>query len=162
MPSPEVSLVADAVVAELAAGVAAVAFSAEFTPVRSFISSAELEDLDTLHVDVVPVTPNPSIEARFSVGCENQVDVAIRKRFEGDDLDATTGRPTNAAVDALLYLEQEIYCYLAEHKRLTGYTDAGFMEAVIRTAWAADHLENRQQFTGIIRVTYGSSISLSE
>jgi hypothetical protein len=161
MPStPEVSKVADAVAAQLNAGVAVDAFSQDFAAARSFISETKLEDLGTLHVDVVPVTPAAAIEARFSLGCMNQVDVAVRKRFEGVSLDATTGKPTNAAVDALLYLEQEIFVYLAEHKTLGTYSDASFVAVEVRAAWVPEDLNGNQQFTGILRVTYHTSLSL--
>jgi len=152
----EIVLVADAVAAELNAG----EFSQEFTAVRGYQSDTELEDMATLHVDVVPVTPDPAVEARFSAGCRNQVDVAIRKRFEGDDIDGDTGRVLNATLDAMLLLEQELYLYLL-NKNLAGYAAAAYLETTIRTAWIPEHVKRLNQFTGIIRTTYGTSLSLS-
>jgi len=159
MPTAEIVLVADAVAAELNAEGAN--FSQEFTAVRGYQTDTELQDLGPLHVDVVPVTPDPVVEARWSVGCRNQIDVAIRKRFEGDAIDADTGRVTNTAIDAMMLLEQELFLYLV-NKNLATYQSAGYLEAVIRAAWVPEHIDRFHQFTGIVRVTYATSLSLAE
>lgn len=162
MPSdPEVALVADAVTALLVTGVAAHAFSIEFTPVRRFISTTKLEDLGTLHVDVVPVGSQYTLdETRTSIACSSVVEVAVRKRFEEGDLDAETGNPTHGAVDGLLYLGQEIIVYLAKHRRLTSYEAAVLVDIDDNVAWSPRELKHNQQFTGIACVVYESSLDL--
>jgi hypothetical protein len=157
----EVVLVADAIAADLAAAAARDEFSQEFVPARSYQSETRLEDLGTLHVDVVPVTPDPEVEARLSVACRSQVDVAIRKRLDGEELDPDTDRPLAASVDALMLLEQEIFCWLV-NRRLSTYSGAAFAGGQVRAGWVPAHLDQLNQFTGILRVTYESSVALPE
>ena len=104
----EIVKIAEAITAELAAGT----FSQAFEPVRSYDCETGLEDLDELHVDVVPVTEETEMESRRSMGFMCEIDIGIRKHFGPDADDPATGKVKTAEVDALLDLKQEVLLLL--------------------------------------------------
>jgi hypothetical protein len=148
--------IADGVVALLTAGNTAGAFTPAITPARSYECKLLLEDSGVLHVDVVPSTPPVLVvAARVDMTYTVYVDIAVRKVFTSTDDDANTGKPSNAAVDALVSLVEQINEYIAKKtKRGIASPLAVWVGSEIPAPWDVDHLVNHRQFTGILRAHY--------
>jgi hypothetical protein len=135
----------------------AATFGLAFEAKRSYADwSIELKDLDTLHVDVVPVPLiGGELESRSSADIELQFDIGIRKRFTGVDQQASSGRIQLDQIDELIALEQEIWIWLiSRNYRVKGNTTAHWQESRILSAFSRKDLRTNRQFTGIVRSTY--------
>ncbi len=155
MAEAELIKVAEAIRKELAGAV----FSQSFQPVRSYDTDTELEDLDVLHVDVVPAGLTPEPESNTSMAYDCMVDIGIRKRFGSDAVDSDTGKLEEEEIDRLLAFEQDMIQFFPQ-RGLTAYTSAKFISIEVRIAWVPEHIRQYQQFTGILRVTYRSTKAL--
>lgn len=153
--------VADGIVSELEAG----SFVVSISPERSYGEWEEdLTDLDTLHVDVVPVSTETVLSARRRLAYTCTVDIAVRQRFGVEDQQQSTGRVKRADVDQLVELVEQINEYMIDPdnsgRRLASYTAAAWKESEIRAAYVRDHLRGWRQFTGIVRAVYEVDKSL--
>jgi len=140
----------------LQAGQDAEAFSTDITPVRGYDTTEVLQDLDTLHCDVVIAATTPELRSRVGLDYLCEVDVAIRKKFGVADADADTGRVPNTSIDPLVLLLEEIVEYVAAKSRrgLASTPPAAWKSAVIPVPFHPEHLQEHRQFTGVVRVTY--------
>jgi len=148
---------ADGVKDLLAAG----EFSKEITVVRRYITSQDLIDAaDGYRVDVVPAADTLELagEGRGALLKEPAVDVALRYRFGQADRSSTTGEVTEAKVDALLNLFEEILAYIAKraNRRIGGLV---WMQTEIRLPWHPDHLRTAGMYMGIARLTYRAGVT---
>lgn len=156
----EIERVAQALCDEMAKAT----FTLEFVPALNYDAQLELEDADTLHVDIVPVKHEPAREDRGAITWTHSIDIGIRLRFGTEHQDTTTGKIKTEHVNSLLYLEQEIIAWLFSQTRLTvdpGSPPPVMAEApVVRVAWVPKHMHEWNQFTGIIRVAYDTETEI--
>jgi hypothetical protein len=90
------------------------------TPERSYADwNDALEDLDILHVDVVPQTLGATLADRGRLQYDAQISVLVRKRFGPTARDAS-GRLLNAPIDELVLLLQRCYEYFVPGRALVG------------------------------------------
>jgi len=137
---PEIADIADAIVAELAGG----SWSQSFTPERTYLPTFELAD-SALHVTAVPRGTDEKQAARDRVQYDHKIDVAIQQKLAA---------VSNAAVDALLDLAQEIREYLGPTQQLADYPSASWVGASNAQLYSPDHLRDWRQFTTVITLTY--------
>jgi hypothetical protein len=146
--------IADAVKDALVAGVS---FGGVPVPaVRSYAEWDEaLEDLNTLHVDVVPLQTGPatSLEARGEVEYSCEIDIGVRYRFGTADQESTTGRVDPDEIDALKLLVQAIAEFFMVD-RLTDTNMSIWQETEIKLGWSRKHLRQMRQFFGFVRLTF--------
>jgi hypothetical protein len=155
---PEIEKVAEAIRDELASG----SFSKLFKPGETYDPKLQLEDADTLRVDVVPVRSEPERQDRGNIKWFNIVDIGVRFRFGTTHQNDSTGAILNRHIHGLFYLEQEIVTFLFQHQRLTNYDNAALSEdPVVRLGWSPKHMAEWRQFTGIIRVTYQTETEIN-
>lgn len=142
--------VADAVVAALNAGT----FSQSFTAARSYAGwRLKLETLDGLRVDVVPAEyADTALASQGTDEAVCRVDVVVRKKL--DPSDSSSGVATNAAVDPLVALVEEIARFFmdSDERRLDDYTDAAWRDARVLWPYVPQHLPT--QFTGVVRLGF--------
>lgn len=114
-----------------------------------------LEDLDTLHVDLVAAGLSTIPESRSSLEYNAQIDVAVRYRFGVLEHD-TDGSIDVEEIAPYLALLEEIGEYLADpdNRRPPLKSDAVWIGNEIRAPWVPEQLRNNRQYTGIMRVTY--------
>lgn len=167
--------VAKAITKELDAAFIAGTFGAQYREQRAKRSYADwdeaLEDLDTLHVDVVPVGPgNPKLVMLTRSAWEYvvSVQIGVRKRFGHTDQDSTTGRILAEEIDALILLLEKIGKYFMPSqttqtgRRLADMPEAVWMPEVgerergteFQTSFDREMLRNNRQYIGIVRLTY--------
>lgn len=146
--------IADAVKDALVAGVS---FGGVAVPaIRSYAEWDEaLEDLNTLHVDVVPLQTGPgtSLEARGEVEYTCEIDIGVRYRFGTADQELTTGRVDTDKVDALKLLVQTIAEFFMTDRLADTHT-ASWQETEIKLGWSRKHLRQMRQFFGFVRLTF--------
>lgn len=131
-------------------------FSQEIAPERSYADwELELEDADTLHVDVAVVSTELKVElaSRGSYAYIVPVDVCVRKRFTADVQNDDTGRIPNEQIDSLVLLVQEIH-ELFSPNRLTTFSGGVWQETKLMANPVREHLHKMRQFTGYLRVTF--------
>jgi len=116
-------------------------FSMPFTAHRLALPIFTLEEMQTLHVTVVPreVASSPLDRARDED--EVKVDVAVQKKVAAAAVEE---------VDPLLALIQEIADFL--NRRAMG--DAVWKKTENKPVYAPEHLREKQQFTSVLTVTY--------
>ena len=139
-------LLADALVADLNAQT----FSQDFTAVRSYVGQRDLEDLDSLAVDVVPGEDSNDIVTREETLHTLSVEIGIRQRVDGTE---------NATLDPLTTLVDEIKDYLKFGTLvLDGSTTVVWLGtehgSPARPAYYVDALMELRQFTAIVSVRY--------
>ena len=131
-------------------------FSVAISPERSYADwEMELKDAGTLHVDVVAVTTEQKIQlaTRGKSRFEVPIDIAIRQKFDVDNQDEDTGRLKLAAVDALMYLTEEVYAAMTQH-RLSDALSSIWQETKILVAPEREALRTRRQFTSVVRIHF--------
>ncbi len=135
-----VSEIADAVAKELAAG----AFSVPFTALRAFRHQQTLPEGKELRVSVVPkgVTVTPA--ARAACHYTAEIYVAVMKKV-------ADARPET--IDPLLGLVEEIVDFF-QLRRLKEYPDAAWVSTEVKPMVSTEHLEQLQQFTSLVTVTF--------
>jgi len=105
----------------------------EFTARRSYPDwDDDFGDLKDLEVDVVFVSSDGNgvtaeLDSADTLETEPGVDIAIRKRFNPDDRDTTTGRLKNASVDALVELVQQVYELFASDRETPLTLESGLV-----------------------------------
>ncbi|WP_425618033.1 hypothetical protein NA78x_001726 [Anatilimnocola sp. NA78] len=153
--------VADGVTAQLAAALEDGWFEGlQFTPERSYADwlDDELEDLDCLKVDVVPVAYDETdLEGRGSCGYLVSVDIGVRLKFGLRD-QVQGNRIRLAEVDRLILFVQELHEYFIKAgdgtgigRRLESFPGATWRESRIRTTFSRRHLRDKRMFLGVIR-----------
>jgi hypothetical protein len=144
MPATVIQI-ADAVVAVLNAAT----LSQPLTAVRHYLPEFDLQEMETLHVSVVPAELDEEIADRTRDRAEYKVHVAVQKRVvrqEPPGIDA-------AAVDAIMQLVEEIDD-LFRHKRLSGFESASWAKTENKPIYAPKHLQEHGQFTSLLAFTF--------
>jgi hypothetical protein len=137
--------IADAVVAVLNAAT----LSQTFTAARYYLPEFELNEMDTLHVSVVPAELDEEIADRSRDRAEYKIHVAVQKRVtkqEPPGLDAE-------AIDGLMTLVEEIGD-LFRHKPLAGFEQAHWVKTENKPIYDPKHLKEHGQFTSLLALTF--------
>lgn len=129
-------------------------FGLNFTAERSYADwDLPLEDLDELHVDVVP---HPQSKTELSVSdtlsYEVRSTILVRKRF-GTDFQDNSGRTIVDEVDTLVGVVEAIAEYFVKLV-MTNDTDAIWQAVELPDHYVRDHLREHRQFTGTVRLTH--------
>jgi hypothetical protein len=143
-----VSEIADAVVEELNAG----GFSQAFTAAKAFRFLADLGDLATLSVVVVPASQEIARLDRQQNRHEVAVDVVVRKKVtetEGEE------------VEDLLSLVDEIGDFF-RLRRLAAYPEAVWMRTENAPLYVPQHLDQLRQFTGVLTLVFWVARSVGD
>jgi len=135
-----ITAIADAMVAELNAA----AWGLPFTATRTYLPRYKLEDMDTLHVTVVPKTDTVLAGDRGKSRHDYQLDVAVQKKLEAAD---------NAEIDPLVTLTEEIADYF-RGKRLALLPSAVWGTTEVRAIYDPEHLVELGQFTSLVTFTF--------
>ncbi len=155
-PSEVCIAVSEAVKDALNAGVAADAFSVEFTALRSYETGVDLEECSNLRVDVLYGFPQIRRQDRDSWSVRVPIDVAVRKQVLASNA---------AACDALATLVGEIFDYLSNDGgkpraiTVSGYDDVSFDEPTPEelddyVPYDGRQLDKNALFLGVARVAY--------
>lgn len=145
MSQPVISQIAQAVMDALNAGVAEEAFDADFTAVRAYLPQYELPEMADLKVTVVPKQVVLTGGSRSAAQQDVAIDVAVQQRVDPQDLDA---------VDALMELVESIAGYLRTRRLTLNGLHASWLSAEHEPIYAPEHMEQMNQFTSILTVTY--------
>ncbi len=123
----------------------------------------ELDDLDCLKVDVVPVGyTRTELDDRSSVLNVTASDIAVRKKFSEAQL-TQSRRIKKSEIDRLVLFVQELHEFFLRPDadegvpigtRLTAFPEATWRETNIRTTFSRRHLRDLKMFLGVIRVSY--------
>ncbi|HXH23885.1 MAG TPA: hypothetical protein VNI78_01475, partial [Vicinamibacterales bacterium] len=132
--------IADAIVASLNAG----SFAPEFEAERKYQPVFELQDMQTLHVSVVPKSLAITTAARDSGFFDVAIDIGVQKKVNPDQPDE---------LDALMNLVEQIADHL-RMKRLDEAPNAAWLSIANEPVFAPEHLEQWRQFTSVLTVTY--------
>lgn len=132
--------IADAVVTSLNAG----SFALEFEAERKYQPVFELQDMQTLHVSVVPKSLAIATAARDSGFFDVAIDIGVQKKVNTDEA---------AELDALMNLVEQIAHHL-RMKRLDDAPNAAWLSIANEPVFAPEHLEQWRQFTSVLTVTY--------
>lgn len=121
----------------------------------AYDTELQLEDLDTLSVDLVAAGLTVSSESRSSLEYNAVLDIAVRYRF-GVLEQETDGSIDVEEIAEYLELLEEIGEHLAApaNRQLATTTPATWLNAEIRFPWVPEHLRSNRQYTGILRATY--------
>lgn len=137
----------------------------QFKAERSYaeFQDEELDDLDCLKVDLVPVGyTKTELDDRSSVLYVTSSDIAIRKKFSEAQL-TQSRRIKKSEIDRLVLFVQELHEFFLRPDveegtpvgtRLTTYPAATWRETNIRTTFSRRHLRDLKMFLGVIRVSY--------
>ncbi len=136
--------IADAVVAELAAGVAGEeSFDVAFEPARKVVPLFNSEDLETLQVTVVPGAIATIISTRAYSQHDVRVDVGVQKHV--DEMEEE--------VAGLGELVDAIRVFL-DRRPLGAMKNAHWVSTTNDPLYSSDHLLERRIFTSVLHVTY--------
>ena len=116
-------------------------FSVAFTAERMALPAFTLEEMQTLHVTVVPREIASSILDRARDEDEVKVDVAVQKKVASAAVEE---------VDPLLALVQEI----ADFLNRTAMGDATWKKTENKPVYAPEHLREKRLFTSVLTLTY--------
>ena len=148
---------ADAIATELTAASLAT-FGVTFTAESSYADwHDELEDMDTLHVDVVPVRHEDSeLADRGRTKYGMTVDVGFRKRFGTSSQSSSTGRITKADIDALVLMVEKAHEWFVDNggRKLSTMPNAVWESTDIRATYIRKILRDKRMYVGVVRVKY--------
>lgn len=150
--------VADAVLAE----VAAQSWALEFTSEWSYADwELPLEEVTDLRLDVVPWPELPvELDDRNSLSNEVSLDLILRQRFGGQDLDQEkAGRVKRDLVTARVAQLLELNRHFTID-RFASFDSAVWTGTRIKTLYFPSHLRTKQQYTGIVRLTFEANEDL--
>lgn len=147
------------------------AFSQKFMAKRSYPTwKIPLSKLGPLRVEVVPSSHyETDFESQESENYGCRILIVIRKKFGSSDRleESSEGTPiSDEAIDALVLFVEEVFAYLASYERRILKTPNGVDFAAwadtstIQNTYVHDHLQDNFQFTGLIRVDYGTTVEL--
>lgn len=114
--------------------------SQSFTAVRSYNAEAELQDLDILHVTVIPLKDDGQVETRGSSNHDYSINIGIQKK------PATI---SNTDIDPLVYLTQEI----ADLFLMNRYDVGIVATSAVTVQFLEDHIRSMGQFTSVVTLT---------
>ena len=137
---PVITQIADAVVATLNAA----SLSQPVSASRAYLPRAEVADLKTLKVTVVPSGVVNASASRSQSQQDVAIDVAIQKK---------PGNEQNASFDPLLALAEEIGD-LFRAKRLESFPLAACIKTEFKTIYAPEHIESLRTFTSVLTLTF--------
>lgn len=142
--------VADAIVAQL---LASSLIDEGCEPRRSWADwSEDVVENDRLHVDVVPADWQCELETRGHVQWTDAVDIGIRRKFDAQELDITTGRVIRAEVDRLAKLVEDVAEFFMSD-RLTSVPEASWMQTRVKLPYSREMLRAKM-FLGIVTVSF--------
>lgn len=149
---------ADAIAAELSAASIAT-FGVSFTAESSYADwHDELEDMDTLHVDVVVVRHEDSeLADRGSTKYGLAVDVGFRKRFGAASQSSSTGRINKAEVDALVLMVEKTHEWFLDGgtgRQLATMPSAVWESTDVKLTYSRKLLRDKRMYVGVVRVKY--------
>lgn len=114
----------------------------------------QLEELDELHVDVVPAGFELVEDSdRGDIVYTVMTDVGVRLRFDPRGVDGRTGRIKLERLDALSLLSEQITEFLHQD-RLASYQGAVWVSTDFRTPYLQKHLRELNQWTAVTRTIY--------
>lgn len=135
------------VITDIAQAVADELNSAEFSvpvqAVRHYQPVYELQQMQTLHVTVVPRGIVTSVLDRSHTQHEVQIDIAVQKKFSSGTVEE---------LDPLMDLVQEIADYF-NRRQLSG-TNAVWVKTENKPIYAPEHMQELRQFTSILTLTF--------
>jgi len=129
--------IADAVVAELNAGL----FSVPFTAERLYRPDFELPEMKDLRVSVVPHGLEMTTAGRSLSQHDVQIDLAVQKKLDAAD---------NAEIDALMGLVEELAEFLRTKRQ---FGDAVWVRTDNSPVYSQEHLGELRQFTSVLTAT---------
>ena len=133
--------IADAVCSDLNDGT----FSQSFTATRLYLPNFKLQEMDDLHVTVVPRSITSDLSARSNTRFDCVVDIAVQKKVDPTDVQHDC--------DELTVLVREIATYF-RRRRLTAYQTANWLGDSNDPVYIPEHLDQMHQFTGVLKLTY--------
>lgn len=134
--------IADAIVADLNAAT----FVPPFEATREYVPAAELPDLTTLRVSVVPKGLAAEPASRAALATTYQVDIGVQKKLP------TEAAAQKAEADALMLLVQKIVVFLNRRKpTAAGVAWVGTENDPI---FSPEHFQEFGQFTSVITVSF--------
>jgi len=140
-----ITQIAQAVTDALNAGVAEDAFAMSFNAERAYLPVYELPDMADLKVTVVPKRRTIAGGTRGASQQDVAVDIAVQKRVNPADLEES---------DALVALIESIGNYLRFKRLDLGDVTASWLLAEHEPVYAPEHMEQMNQFTSVLTVTY--------
>lgn len=123
------------------------------------------QNIDKLRIDVVvhSTLPKPVRISRGSVEFIIPVDIAVRRKFGADLKDDKSGRPRIEEVDKLIGLVEEItLLFRRDNDRVFEFTideDTGDGVTILANPHP-QHLREKQQFTGMVRMYVLAEVTL--
>ena len=135
--------VADAIVAELGTAPADT-FNQAFTAARHYRPQFDLAELRTLRVSVVPKGITITSLGRNSNQHDINVDVAVQKKVDADDLEV---------LDGLMLLTEQIANFF-RLRRLSKMPEAIWIKTENVPVYSPEHLETKQVFTSVLTLTF--------
>lgn len=130
--------IADALVAHLnVAGLG-------FTATRVCLPTFTREELQTLHVTVVPIAQAPERAARGTLALACTCHVGVQQQCDPSN-------PTE--VDALLDIVESIIAHLHQQSRMTMLPDAVITGVENTVAYSVEHLEQQRVFSSLLVVS---------
>lgn len=140
-------MMADAKIIEIAKALKvdlnATTFSQAFVAERKYAPRFKLEEMETLHVTVVPNLQEEDIESRIHQRRDYEIDIAVQKRFNKIDEDD---------MDPLSLLVQEIMSHF--RSTTTKIADAVWLRTRNEPIYDPEHIIRLSQFTSLITLTY--------
>lgn len=135
----------------------------EFSAERSWGDwSDELQDTDTLHVDVVPMQTGYSrseMASRGSIKHRLTFDIAVRRKFGRQDQNAQQ-RIERDKIDSLVLLTERLYQWFVAKRPSESRINWHSAEIVLTCSKKA--LREWRQYLGIVRVTYDARQDMVE
>lgn len=118
-------------------------FADPFEATRAYVPQFELEEMEDLHVTVVPKVVEDVIEARNKQRREYEIDIAVQLRL----IDEAIG-----TIDKRMELVEEITNHLRNRTFLDGA--AQWVKTRNEPIYDPEHINELSQFTSIITLTY--------
>ena len=131
--------IADAIVAELTGG----SFSQPITAQRAYKPTFDLQEMQDLHVTVVPKGLESQQSSRSMVQQDFQIDIGVQKKLDADD----------GEIDALMGLVEEIADFFRQG-RLEAVPNAALIRTENAPVFSPEHLSELRQFTSVLTLTY--------
>lgn len=151
--------VIESVAEALLAEVAAQSWTLDFTSEWSYADwELPLEEVSALRLDVVPWPELPvDLDDRNSLSNEVSLDLVLRQRFGGQALDQEKeGRVKRDLVTARVAQLLDLNRYFTKDRFAT-FDSAVWTGTRIKTLYLPSHLRTKQQYTGIVRLTFESN-----
>jgi hypothetical protein len=140
--------IADAMVSELNAAVRSEdnPFTKQFTAERIYDSERELEDQETLRVDVLIGDTDQTFSSRSMLQGDHRIDVAIRQKVKALD--------TKALDELADFVSQIDDFFSLPPRRLVDYPAAGWIASKVVYYYVPAHIREKSKFTSLLRFTY--------